>query len=47
MKQNQMKLMDIVRQEPDVEAFMSSVGASGVQSRLQLRVHVHEAEAPP
>ena len=29
MKRNQMKLVEIVRQEPDVEAFMSSVGASG------------------
>ena len=31
MKRNQMKLMEIVHQEPDVEAFMSSVGASGTR----------------
>jgi HAE1 family hydrophobic/amphiphilic exporter-1 len=31
MKRNQKKLMDIVLQEPDVEAFMSSVGAAGVR----------------
>jgi HAE1 family hydrophobic/amphiphilic exporter-1 len=31
MKRNQMKLVDIVHQEPDVEAFMSSVGASGAR----------------
>ncbi len=31
MKRNQMKLVDIVLQEPDVEAFMSSVGASGTR----------------
>jgi HAE1 family hydrophobic/amphiphilic exporter-1 len=29
MKRNQQKLVDIVLQEPNVEAFMSSVGASG------------------
>jgi hydrophobic/amphiphilic exporter-1 (mainly G- bacteria), HAE1 family len=29
MKQHQQKLAEIVRQDPDVEAFMSSVGASG------------------
>ncbi len=29
MKRNQLKLMDIVLQEPNVEAFMASVGASG------------------
>jgi hydrophobic/amphiphilic exporter-1 (mainly G- bacteria), HAE1 family len=29
MKRNQAKLVDIVLQEPDVEAFMSSVGATG------------------
>jgi hydrophobic/amphiphilic exporter-1 (mainly G- bacteria), HAE1 family len=31
MKRNQMKLVDIVLQEPDVEAFMSSVGAAGAR----------------
>ena len=31
MKNQQKKLMDIVLQEPDVEAFMSSVGASGTR----------------
>jgi len=31
MKQHQQKLADIVRQDPDVEAFMSSVGAGGAR----------------
>jgi hydrophobic/amphiphilic exporter-1 (mainly G- bacteria), HAE1 family len=31
MKRNQQKLVDIVLQEPNVEAFMSSVGASGTR----------------
>jgi HAE1 family hydrophobic/amphiphilic exporter-1 len=31
MKQNQQKLADIILKEPDVEAFMSSVGASGTR----------------
>ena len=31
MKQHQQKLAEIVRQDPDVEAFMSSVGASGTR----------------
>ncbi len=31
MKRNQMKLVEIVHQEPNVEAFMSSVGAAGTR----------------
>ena len=44
LKRQQQKLVDIVLQEPNVEAFMSSVGATGSQGRRQQRLHVHETE---
>ena len=46
MKRHQQKLDEIVLKEPNVHAFMSSVGASG-HGWLKQRVHVHEAETPP
>ena len=46
MKTHQQKLADIVLQDPNVEAFMSSVGAGGARVGIKRRLYVHEAQAP-